>query len=91
MNDELAKRRDRLRFRSWHRGTKEMDLILGTFADKHLANFTSLLLDQYEEILVESDPDLYNWYAGLEALPVDKNSEVMQVLLQYRLKNNAVT
>ena len=44
-------RRKRLLFRSWHRGTREADLILGSFADEHLAGFDEVQLDRYEALL----------------------------------------
>ena len=77
-------RRDRLRFRSWHRGTREMDLLLGRFADAHLAAFSPEQLGQYEVILETGDPDLYNWIAGKEPVPIDQNSEVMRLLCSHR-------
>ena len=49
----------RLRIRSWRRGTREMDLILGPFADGPLPG-----LDAYEALLEEADPDLYQWITG---------------------------
>lgn len=51
----------RLRMRSWRRGIKEMDLILGTFADERLAGLESGALDTYEALLAENDHDLYQW------------------------------
>ena len=57
-------RRKRLRFRSWHRGTKEIDLLLGTFADRHLADFSDEQLAAYEALMLESDPDLFEWITG---------------------------
>ncbi len=57
-------RRKRLIFRSWHRGTREMDLILGRFADAHVPGFSDDELDQFEALLGESDPDLYDWITG---------------------------
>ncbi|MGH6916010.1 MAG: succinate dehydrogenase assembly factor 2, partial [Geminicoccales bacterium] len=54
-------RRKRLRYRAWHRGTKEMDLLLGRFADAQLAGMTPAQLDAFEALLCESDPDLYDW------------------------------
>ena len=73
-------RRDRLRFRSWHRGTREMDLLLGSFADARLAEFTLAQLDMYEALLEQSDPDLYNWITGTEPVPAEHNNDVMQLL-----------
>ena len=82
MNDD--KRRRRLKFRSWHRGTREMDLLLGSFADAHLEGFAPDELSQYEAIMEESDPDLYNWITGAEAVPKDKDSDVMRKLCAHQ-------
>jgi antitoxin CptB len=54
----------KLRMRSWRRGTKEMDLILGPWADAHLAGLAPAALDIYEALLEENDQDLYYWVAG---------------------------
>lgn len=78
MSDD--KRRDRLRFRSWHRGTREMDLLLGSFADANLHAFSVAEVDQYEAILEQSDPDLYSWITGNELVPIEANNEVMRKL-----------
>lgn len=54
-------RRKRLRMRSWRRGMKEMDLILGPFADAELGALSDDMLDRYEQLLAENDQDLYRW------------------------------
>ena len=77
LTDQL---RDRLRFRSWHRGTREMDLLLGRFADAHLPAFSPEQLAEYEVILEISDPDLYNWIAGKEPVPADCDNGVMRLI-----------
>lgn len=51
----------RLKMRSWRRGMKEMDLILGHFADGPLAGLSGADLDLYEVVLEENDQDLYRW------------------------------
>lgn len=51
----------RLKMRSWRRGMKEMDLILGPFADGPLADLPEPLLSQYEALMSENDQDLYLW------------------------------
>lgn len=59
---ELAETRlRRLKLRSWRRGMKEMDLILGHFADGPLASLDGPDLDAYEAVLAENDQDLYLW------------------------------
>lgn len=61
----------RLHMRSWRRGTREMDLILGAFADSGLAGLGPDELDAYERLLEENDHDLYGWVAGRSAAPDD--------------------
>ncbi|HTK84533.1 MAG TPA: succinate dehydrogenase assembly factor 2 [Patescibacteria group bacterium] len=79
--EDIDKRRKRLIYRSWHRGTREMDLILGRFADKHIGAFSESELDQYETILTCSDPDLYGWVTGREAPPANIRTPVLERLL----------
>ncbi|MGY6410574.1 MAG: FAD assembly factor SdhE [Alkalilacustris sp.] len=59
----------RLRLRSWRRGTKEMDLILGPWADAHLEALSPETLDGFEALLEENDQDLYAWVTGQMAPP----------------------
>lgn len=60
MTDHEA-RLKRLRMRSWRRGMKEMDLILGPFADNEMTGLSPQDLDLYEALLAENDQDLYPW------------------------------
>jgi antitoxin CptB len=78
--DHAANRRERLRFRSWHRGMREMDLLMGSFADAHISAFTPGQLDQYEAILQLNDPDVYNWITHVELVPPEQDNEVMRLL-----------
>ena len=55
----LDNRRKRLLFRCWHRGTREMDLILGRFADAEIAGLSNDELSQLERLIEVPDPDLY--------------------------------
>lgn len=54
----------RLRMRSWRRGTREMDLILGPFADARVDGMDPETRAAYEGLLEENDQDLYGWVAG---------------------------
>lgn len=86
MPENLEDKRKRLQFRSWHRGTRELDLIMGTFADRHLAQFTEAELDLYDHILTHPDPDLYNWVTGQEQVPANYVNHVIGKLLNHRVK-----
>ena len=59
----------RLAMRSWRRGTKEMDLILGPFADTRLAAMGEAELSLYDALLQENDQDLYPWITGAVPAP----------------------
>lgn len=76
-------RRKRLLFRSWHRGTRESDLILGRFADEHLAGFDEAQLDRYEALLDCSDPDIFDWVCGRAAPPPEYDHDVTRLLLAF--------
>ena len=67
----------RLKFRSWHRGIKEMDLILGHFADTVLASLTPAELDQYESLIEVEDTSLYNWVTGREKTPAEHDTPLL--------------
>ena len=66
---ELDPRRRRLLFRAWHRGIREMDLILGQFADNELEGIGGADLDEFEAILGEDDNDLFKWICGKAETP----------------------
>ena len=64
----LDDRRKRLLFRCWHRGTREMDLILGRFADAEIEALSDGELDKLEQLLELPDPDLYAAFTGEKPL-----------------------
>jgi antitoxin CptB len=63
-SDGLDERRKRLLFRCWHRGTREMDLILGPFADAAIADLSCGELAELERLVEVPDPDLYAALTG---------------------------
>src|SRR5436309_15903695 len=67
-SDGLDDRRKRLLFRCWHRGTREMDLILGRFADAEIAGLADDELAQLELLIEVPDPDLYAALTGDQPL-----------------------
>lgn len=75
-NETEENTRKRLIFRSEHRGTKEMDLLMGSFARKYVPEFTAAEIAQYEDLLQNNDPDLYNWITGKEEAPANIVNDV---------------
>ena len=69
MSEPAETRLKRLRMRSWRRGIREMDLILGDFADAGLAALGEADLALYDALLSENDHDLYAWVSGAAAVP----------------------
>lgn len=81
----MDNKRKKLIFRSAHRGTKEMDLILGNFAREFIPTASDVEVDAYDELLNESDPDLYNWISGREDVPTDQTNIVLPKILGYQI------
>lgn len=75
--EEYRARLRRIGFRSWHRGIREMDLILGHFADSTLESLSFQELDQYETLLEAEDTSLYNWITGREAVPAQYDTPLL--------------
>jgi antitoxin CptB len=67
----------RLRFRSWRRGFREADLLIGGFADAHLHELDDAQLDRFEALLAEDDHVLYGWIVGREPTPPPFDHDVM--------------
>lgn len=82
--DTLVLRRKRLAFRASHRGIKEMDLLMGAFADKKLATLDEAGLDRFEALIDVPDKDLYDWVAGRSAVPDEFDNDIMAELKSFR-------
>jgi antitoxin CptB len=68
-SDGLSERRKRLLYRCWHRGTREMDLIMGRFADAHIGSLSDVELDEFERLSDLPDADLYAALNGASEIP----------------------
>jgi antitoxin CptB len=69
-------RRKRLLFRAQRRGFKEVDLIFGAYAERHLNGLDEAGLDQFEALLAAPDQDVYAWLRGAEAVPSEYDNPV---------------
>lgn len=82
---DINDRRKKLVFRAWHRGTREMDLLLGSFADSFVHTCSPEELDQFEHLLTCQDPDLYDWKCERATPPSEENTPVMRLFLSHKL------
>jgi antitoxin CptB len=78
-----ADRRKRIKFRAWHRGMKEVDLILGRFADAYVDQSDAAGLDAFEALLDEPDPVILAWVTGGEAPSPERNTGVLRQLIEF--------
>lgn len=69
MTESNEDRLKRLRMRSWRRGIKEMDLVLGRFSDDQLASLSETDLETYDALLHENDQDMLRWITGQDPVP----------------------
>ena len=72
MDEDLETRRRRAQFRASHRGTKEMDWLLGRFADAELGTFGGAELELFEALLTEPDPALHGWLMHPDTCDIPK-------------------
>ena len=77
-------RLNKLRYRAWRRGFLEADLVLGPFADLHLAGFSVVELDEFERLLEQPDPDLYAWITEQAPTPGAFDCAVLSRIKHFR-------
>ena len=80
----LDDRRKRLLFRCWHRGTREMDLILGRFADAEISNLSDSDMAELERLIDVPDPDLYAALIGDKLLGPEYASQLFDRIKAFR-------
>ena len=84
MSEDIEVKRKRLIYRARHRGTKELDLLIGSFADAHLADFDAGQLERFEKILSLPEPQIYSWLVGEESPPEALRDDVLSLLLAFK-------
>ena len=79
MNDRLK----RLLYRSRYRGSHENDLLIGRFAEVHLAELSAEQLDRFEALLECGDNDLYDWITGKHPASAECENDVMHLIRKF--------
>lgn len=80
MKESVAAKRKCLLFRSRHRGSRELDILLGRFAETYLARLDEDQLDRYEALLANDDLDIFAWVSGRKPVPPGFDTDVMTLL-----------
>jgi antitoxin CptB len=86
VNDNRApieNRRKKLTFRAWHRGMKEMDIILGNYADRNLSTFDEAALDEFEALLHVPDQALYSVLVQGAPVPEEDDTELLRDIMNF--------
>lgn len=81
----LDPRRRRALYRSWRRGTREMDLLMGRFADAEIDVLTDDELGLFEELIEVQDRDLFAWVSGTAETPENYDTSVFRRLLAFHV------
>ena len=85
----LETRRKRLRFQAWHRGTREMDLILGRFVDSAIAGLGADELAELEHLFNWPDPDLFAWIMGQADVPPVADTAILKRIVAFHFRAGA--
>ncbi len=70
----------RLRFRSWHRGTREADMLIGGFFDARSSGWSDAEIALVEELLEEQDVDIMAWAIGTAVPPERYAGSIVEAL-----------
>ncbi len=88
-SEGLDVRRRKLLFRAWRRGVREMDLIVGRFADAHIGTLDEPALDDFERLIEAPNAALYAWVVGAETVPQNFDTAVLRQLISFHKNGEA--
>lgn len=86
-SDDLDPRRRKALYHAWHRGTREMDLLLGRFADAHVGELSDDELGAFERLMEVPDRDLFGWIIGREPTPDNYAGGVFDKVRAFAMAN----
>ena len=86
--EDLSMRRRRLRDRAWHRGTRELDLLLGPFADAELESMDPATLDRFEDLLALEETDLQAWLLNQEPPPSGADRDLLARITAHKISTS---
>lgn len=87
---DLDPRRRRNLFRAWHRGIREMDLIMGRFADAEIGTMSDAELEEFERLIEVPDRDLFRWITGEDDTPVNYDTPLFRRLKSFHSHSSPI-
>ncbi|SCY81245.1 succinate dehydrogenase assembly factor 2 [Microvirga guangxiensis] len=87
---DLDVRRKQILYRSWHRGMREMDLIMGRFADSEIGNLSDEDLAEFERLIEVTDRDLLGWITGEIETPTNYNTPLFRRLKAFHTHTSPI-
>lgn len=87
--DNMDARRRKLKFRAWRRGFREMDLLMGSFADAHVATLNEDDLSEFERLLATPDWEVYAWLIGQKTIPANFESALLSRMMEFKYQAHA--
>ena len=79
----LDARRRKALSHAWHRGLREMDLLLGRFADNAIGDLPESDLNDFELLLDLPDQDLFDWISGRETVATNYDTDLFRRILDF--------
>lgn len=86
-SEDLDPRRRKALYHAWHRGTREMDLLLGRFADANIADLSDAELSAFEQLMEVPDRDLFGWLLGRVETPENYDGPIVRRLVAFAEAN----
>jgi antitoxin CptB len=86
-SEGLDVRRRKLLFRAWRRGVREMDLIVGRFADATIGTLDDAALDDFERLIEAPNAELYAWVVGAQNIPQKYDTAVLRQLIMFHRRD----
>ncbi len=86
--DPLDTVRRRALYRAWHRGTRELDLLLGAYADKHVAGFDAATLARFEALMEHEEVQLSRWLISGTPPPENRDRQLVEDIRDFHFKRS---
>ncbi len=84
VNAALDPRRKRLLYRANHRGMRELDMLIGQFAESRVATLSDAEADEFERLLDVQDPDMLAWITGVQPVPAEVNTPFFREMVAFQ-------